>query len=426
MEKNTLAQKFKVIRGTKTGTQQRIIIGALFILSAIFVHFVLASPLAPDVNTTFGTNINDRAIQIPDWVFNSKASLEIVAGICLGLGLYEIIRGFKKATSIVIAIVGVLLVLGFLFWGAAGSSISFTGMLALMVVRSVPITIGALSGLITERAGIVNIAIEGMMVASALTSAIAGSLFGIWWGVVAAIFTGAALAMVHAWLSIKYKVDQIISGTMINIFATGITSYTYIKFLQSSTLNEPGFFKPFQIPLLYKIPVIGPIFFDHNLYVYIMYLLVIVLTIALYKTKWGLRHRAVGEHPKAADTLGINVFRTRYFACLLGGMVAGFAGSYFSLGSVGRFEQTMTAGRGFIALAAMIFGNWTPVGSIGAGMLFGFSESLTTKLSLLHFPIPAELLLMLPYIITIVVLAGVVGRSRGPAASGTPYEKESL
>ncbi|MEN6524350.1 MAG: ABC transporter permease, partial [Anaerolineaceae bacterium] len=302
MEKNKVSQKLTVNLGSIIGTQ-RYIIGVFFILSAVFVYFVLAKPLAPDVNTTFGTNISDRSIQIPDWVFNSKASLEIVAGICLGLGLYQIIRGFRKATNLIIAGVGILLVLGFLFWGAAGGSISFTGMLALMVVRSVPITIGALSGLITERAGIVNIAIEGMMVASALTSAIAGSLFGIWWGVLAAILTGAALALVHGWLSIKYKVDQIISGTMINIFATGITSYIYIKFLQSSELNQPGFFKPYQVPLLHKIPVIGPIFFDHNLYVYVMYILVIVLTIALYKTKWGLRHRAVGEHPKAADTL---------------------------------------------------------------------------------------------------------------------------
>ena len=175
-----------------------------------------------------------------------------------------------------------------------------------------------------------------------------------------------------------------------------------------------------------KIPVIGPIFFDHNLYIYAMYVLVFVLSIALFKTKWGLRHRAMGEHPKAADTLGVNVFRTRYIACLLSGAVAGFAGSYFSLGSVGRFEQTMTAGRGFIALAAMIFGNWNPVGAMGAGFLFGFAESLTTKLSLLNFPIPAEILLMLPYIITIIVLGGVVGRSRGPAVGGTAYEKESL
>ena len=177
---------------------------------------------------------------------------------------------------------------------------------------------------------------------------------------------------------------------------------------------------------LSNIPVIGPVFFNHNIFVYSMYLLVIILTIALFKTKWGLRLRSVGEHPKAADTLGINVFRTRYMAVILGGMIAGFGGAYFSLGSVGRFEEAMTAGRGFIALAAMIFGKWTPIGSFGAGLLFGFSESLSTKLSILRFPIPQEFLLMLPYVVTIIVLSGVVGRSQGPAAAGVPYEKESI
>ena len=157
-----------------------------------------------------------------------------------------------------------------------------------------------------------------------------------------------------------------------------------------------------------------------------MYILVFVLTIALFFTKWGLRLRAVGEHPKAADTLGINVFGIRYVAVVLGGLLAGFAGSYFSLGSAGYFNQSMTAGRGFIGLAAMIFGNWTPVGALGAGLLFGFAETLATNLGLLGVPIPSDILLMVPYILTIIVLAGVVGRSRGPAASGVPYEKESL
>jgi len=403
--------------------------GVLFILVASFIKFVLNKSIETDALTTFATNINEKAIQIPNFVFNTRNALDLIAGLCAGIGLYQIIRGFKKKTSSIIAMIGILVVLGFLVWGASGTSISFTGMLAVMVIRSVPITIGALSGILCERAGIVNIAIEGMMIAGAFAGAVIGSIFGLWAGILAAIVMGALLAMVHAVLSIKYKVDQIISGTMINIFSTGLTSYLYIKFLQSSEnqwLNESGFFKPYAIPLLSKIPVIGPIFFDHNLYIYAMYILVAVLSIALFKTKWGLRHRSVGEYPKAADTLGINVFRTRYLACVLSGMVAGFAGSYFSLGSVGRFEQTMTAGRGFIALAAMIFGNWNPVGALQAGMLFGFAESLTTKLSLLNFPIPAEVLLMLPYIITIIVLAGVVGRSRGPAASGTAYEKESL
>lgn len=405
------------------------ILGVFFILVAVFMRLVLTNAVSPDAITTFANNINKTAIQIPDWQFNTRLGLDIISGLCVGIGLFQIIRGFKKGTATVLGIMGVLIVLGFLFWGASGSSISFTGMLAVMVIRAVPITIGALAGILCERAGIVNIAIEGMMIGGAFMGAVVGSLGGLWAGMLAAILMGMFLALIHAVLSIKYKVDQIISGTMINILSTGLTSYLYIKFLQNPQfqhLNESGFFKPFAIPLLSKIPVIGPIFFDHNLYIYAMYILVIVLSIALFKTKWGLRHRAMGEHPKAADTLGVNVFRTRYIACLLSGAVAGFAGSYFSLGSVGRFEQTMTAGRGFIALAAMIFGNWNPVGAMGAGFLFGFAESLTTKLSLLNFPIPAEILLMLPYIITIVVLGGVVGRSRGPAVGGTPYEKESL
>ncbi len=428
MDKNTEIVNKKNIKAFFASYRPKIL-GVFFILVAVFIRIVLTNSLDPNAVTTFATNINKTAIQIPNWVFNSRLGLDIISSLCVGIGLFQIIRGFKKATSKVLSGMGVLIVLGFLFWGASGSSINFTGMLAVMVIRAVPITIGALAGILCERAGIVNIAIEGMMVGGAFAGAVVGSLGGLWAGMLAAISMGMLLAMIHAVLSIKYKVDQIISGTMINILSAGLTSYLYIKFLQEAEfqhLNESGFFKPIAIPLLSKIPVIGPIFFDHNLYVYAMYILVLVLSIALFKTKWGLRHRAMGEHPKAADTLGVNVFRTRYIACLLSGAVAGFAGSYFSLGSVGRFEQTMTAGRGFIALAAMIFGNWNPVGSMGAGFLFGFAESLTTKLSLLNFPIPAEVLLMLPYIITIVVLGGVVGRSRGPAVGGTPYEKESL
>jgi len=428
MENKTQTEKTSKIRSFLSSTQ-RWILGIVFILVAVFMELVLVKDLGATEVTTFATNIDSNAIQIPDWVFNSRLGLHVIAGFCVGLGLFQLVRGFKKKTGIFVGIFGVLIVLGFLIWGASGSSISFTGMLAVMVVRSVPITIGALSGILSERAGIVNIAIEGMMIAGAFAGAVIGSLFGLWAGVLAAILTGTLLALVHAVLSIKYKVDQIISGTMINIFSSGLTSYLYLKFLQQPAhayLNQSGFFKPYAIPLLSKIPVIGPIFFNHNIFIYLMYILVFVLSIALFKTKWGLRHRAMGEYPKAADTLGVNVFRTRYIACLLSGAVAGLGGAYFSLGSVGRFEQTMTAGRGFIALAAMIFGNWNPVGSLGAGMLFGFSESLTTKLSILRFPIPAEVLLMLPYVITIVVLAGVVGRSRGPAADGVPYEKESL
>ena len=160
------------------------------------------------------------------------------------------------------------------------------------------------------------------------------------------------------------------------------------------------------------------------MFVYSMFIFLFLIQIGLFFTRWGLRHRAVGEHPRAADTLGINVFRTRYIAVLLGGMMAGFAGAYFTLGSVGRFDEVMTAGRGFISLAAMIFGNWNPFGAFGAGLLFGFTDSLASKLAILGVRIPSQFMLMAPYVATMVILAGVVGRGQMPAADGTPYEKE--
>jgi simple sugar transport system permease protein len=272
---------------------------------------------------------------------------------------------------------------------------------------------------------VVNIAIEGMMLTGAMTGTLVGSLTNMWIGLLAAVAVGGLLGLGHAILSIRYKADQIISGTVINIGAVGITSFISAKFLQKyQELNSPGIFPAWDIPALSKIPFIGPIFFEHNLFVYALFFFLIVLHVGLFYTRWGLRMRSVGEHPKAADTLGINVFRTRYMAVILGGMMAGFGGGYFTVGSVGRFDEVMTAGRGFIGLAAMIFGNWTPFGSFGAGLLFGFTDSLASKLAILGVGIPSEVLLMVPYIATMIVLAGVVGRGQMPAADGKPYEKE--
>jgi simple sugar transport system permease protein len=273
---------------------------------------------------------------------------------------------------------------------------------------------------------VVNIAIEGMMLMGAMVGALVGSVTdSLWIGLLAAVASGAVLGLVHAVFSIKYKTDQIISGTVINIFATGMTSYISAKFMQQyQDLNNPGTFPTIEIPLLSKIPFFGPILFDNNIFVYAMFLFLFLIQFGLFYTRWGLRLRSVGEHPRAADTLGINVFRQRYMAVLLGGMMAGFAGGYFTLGSVGRFDEVMTAGRGFISLAAMIFGNWMPFGSFGAGLLFGFADSLASKLAILGIQIPSQFLLMAPYIATMIVLAGVVGKGQVPAADGVPYEKE--
>jgi simple sugar transport system permease protein len=304
--------------------------------------------------------------------------------------------------------------------------LNLAGLLRVMVIRSVPLTLGAFSGILCERSGVFNIAIEGMMLTAAFTATLFGSVTqNIWIGLVSGMLSGMLLGGVLAVLAIKYKVDQIIAGTVINIFSTGLTSFLSAKFLQKyQELNNPGRFPNWDLPGLSQIPFIGPIFFSHNLYVYTMYVLLIILTVALFYTRWGLRLRSVGEHPKAADPLGIPVNRTRYMAVLLGGLMAGFAGTYFTLGSVGRFDEVLTAGRGFIALAAMIFGNWNPFGAFGAGLLFGFSDSLAGKLTILRVPIHNKFLEMAPYLVTIIVLAGVIGRGQPPAAGGKPYEKE--
>jgi len=409
--------------------RKRIPLGGFFVFAGLFIWFAFSRNVDPGMITTFVMNPGGAQVLLPNVVFDTLNALNIIAVVCILLGIFQIIKGFKQYTTLSIFVVSVLVTIGFLAWGAENTSINVGGMLRVMILRSVPITLGALSAILCERAGVVNIAVEGMMITGALVAAIAGSAYGLWVGMLAAILAGGLASVLHAILSIKYKINQIISGTIINITTIGLTSYIVTKLLQNSDLqhlNNSGFFQPIQLPVLSRIPFLGPILFSHNIYIYFMYILVILLTVILFYTKWGLRLRAVGEHPKAADTLGINVFRIRYVSVIFGGLLAGFAGSFFVLGSIGYFEQAMTAGRGFISLAAMIFGKWTPIGSFGAGLLFGFAESLATNLSILNFPVKAELLLMLPYIITMVVLAGVVGRSRGPAAAGVPYEKESL
>jgi ABC-type uncharacterized transport system permease subunit len=264
------------------------------------------------------------------------------------------------------------------------------------------------------------------MLMAAMVGALVGSLTqSAWLGLLGAIAAAVFLALVHAILSIKYKINQIISGTVINIFAAGLSAFLSQKFLQTNeALNNPPMFTRIPIPGLANIPVIGPIFFNTNLFVYLMFILLIVIQVGLFSTRWGLRLRSVGEHPKAADTLGINVFRTRYMAVLLGGVVAGIAGGFFTLGSIGRFDEGMTAGKGFIGLAAMIFGNWTPLGSMGAGFLFGFADAMGSKLSLLGSVIPSQFMAMAPYLITMIVLAGFIGKGQMPAADGEPYTKE--
>jgi ABC-type uncharacterized transport system permease subunit len=403
------------------------VMGLVFLLLAAGIWLLFSRTVTGDQVTTFTMNLA-RTGYLPDWQLPTLVTLNLLAAVIAVLGLVQLIRprGFGRRTNLVLAINSGLFIFAFLSWATAGRSINLAGLLNDTLLKAVPLTLGALSGVLCERAGVVNIAIEGMMLAGAMVGALVGSLTGsLWLGLLTAVLTGGLLALVHAVFSIKYMVNQIISGTVINIFSIGITSYISAKFLQVyQELNNPGIFRPFEVPLLARIPLIGPILFINNLFVFSMLAFLVILQVGLFKTRWGLRLRSVGEHPRAADTLGINVFRTRYMAVLLGGLMAGFAGGYFTLGSVGRFDEVMTAGRGFISLAAMIFGNWTPVGSFGAGLLFGFSDALASKLAILGVRIPSQFLLMAPYVATMVVLAGVVGRGQMPAADGTPYEKQ--
>jgi simple sugar transport system permease protein len=238
------------------------------------------------------------------------------------------------------------------------------------------------------------------------------------------MLTGALLALLLAILTIRYFVDQIVAGFVINILASGVTAYIHQGVLTvNPALNQPPRVPRLPIPVLSDIPIVGPILFQHNLFVYLAFILVGVIWFALFKTRWGLRVRAVGEHPRAADTVGINVNFVRYRNVILGGVVAGLGGAYFTLGSTGTFERDMTGGRGFIGLASMIFGGWNPVGAAGSSLVFGFADAIQARAAILGIPVPTEFLLMLPYIVTIIVVAGLVGRVRAPAADGQPYKK---
>lgn len=300
------------------------------------------------------------------------------------------------------------------------------GILAAALRMATPIALAAYAGVLSERAGVVNIAIEGMMLMAAMVGDLVMLYTGsIWAGVVAGVLAAGVLALLHAVLSIKFMTDQIISGTAINILAGGITGVAYLRYLAQPARARPlpSTLQPIEIPLLKDIPFLGEVFFKNRPIVYLMLILTFVIWYALFRTPWGLRVRAVGEHPKAADTMGINVFKMRYISVFLSGLVAGLGGVWFSLEQVGHFDMQMTGGKGFIGLAAMIFGRWNPIGALGAALLFGLPEALQINIAMFLPNIPYQFMSMIPYILTIIVLTGVVGRAVAPAADGQPYEK---
>ncbi|MSP12853.1 MAG: ABC transporter permease [Chloroflexi bacterium] len=312
--------------------------------------------------------------------------------------------------------------LAILVAAAQGNQIDLVGMLAQSIRLATPIALGALAGIYCERSGVINIAIEGMMLTAACFGILGNLIWGnIWAGLGLAVVSAMVIALLHAVLSIKFKTNQIVSGTVLNILAVGITGFVRRTWLLQTGGREV--FPILPIPVLSRIPVIGEMFFNNGPMVYAMFILMIVTQVVLFHTVWGLRTRAVGEHPRAADTVGINVYWVRYANVIVSGLIAGLGGAWFSLETTGGFDDNMTNGKGFIALAAMIFGKWTPFGAMSGAMLFGFADAVQFKFQILNVPVPYQFLSIIPYVVTIIVLTGVMGRAIPPAAVGKPYEK---
>ncbi|CAB4613663.1 unannotated protein [freshwater metagenome] len=392
----------------------------LFIFTLIF--YVTSSRVEPVVYSFY---LGDEWKLISEWKVGSKSGVMIFLIFAL-IGVIISFIQFKNNKKITLGslIFGFGSIMAFLSWAAAGKFIPLTGLLQAAVLLAVPLIFGSMAGLLCEKSGVINIAIEGQLLFAAFVSAVVASLSqNLIWGLISAPIAGVLVSWILAYFSIRFQVDQVILGFVINVLVLGLTNFFYTVLLvpYESTWNAAGSFSAIPIPVLSKIPIIGPILFNQTIIVYLMYLIVTVIQIALFKSKWGLRTRAVGELPIAADSVGIDVNKLRFRNVLIAGAVAGVGGAVFTIGAVGVFSQSMTAGAGFIALACLIFGKWSPKGALIAALFFGFTNSLQSNLSIAGVPIPSEFMLMIPYIATIIAVSGLIGRVRAPAADGIPY-----
>lgn len=335
--------------------------------------------------------------------------------------------GRRRVSPWIVPLVGFFLVVTFLMWTVAGNpdtAIPVVRLLSGALAFAVPLTYGALSGVICERSGIINMAIEAQMLFGAFAAVVASSALGTpWVGILVAPLAGVLIALLLALFTIKYRVDHIIVGVVLNMLAIGFTSFLFSTLFvgSGSRLNQSLALPNLPIPLLSGIPVLGPVLFNQSILVYLVYVLVAVLQVYLFRSRWGLRTRAVGEHPKAADTVGIKVNALRWKNTILGGALAGLGGAMFTIGMGLAFSKNMVAGNGYIALAAMILGGWRPVGAVAAAVLFGFATNLGFVMQTVGAPIPTEFVLMIPYLVTILAVAGFVRAAKAPAAEGKPY-----
>lgn len=413
-------------------------LGIAFGIAGLLIVFRLVGALAGD-DVTFVFGLGDLAPRVsldpPNAVLGIGLAFLVVAGLALAdrwTGRWAVL-GLLVAAFLVVPLTLIVSL-------ALSPSTTQTNLLPLVVEAlrlGTPIALGALAGLWCERAGVVNIGIEGMMLAGAgigfVFYALVNGAQGGWpayAAVVVAVAVGGLMAALHAVLCVTFRTDQIVSGVAINLLAIGLTSFLRSQVLLPAGVSSGFPISAIQLPLLSRIPIVGTTLFTGKPIFFTMFVLFVVTQVVLYRTPWGLRVRSVGENPGAAETLGIDVIRVRYQAVILGGLFAGLGGAWFSLETVGSFDDLMTNGTGFIALAALIFGKWRPWPSFAGAMLFGFANAMGSRIDLIDvevagYPVPSQLLTALPYIVTIVVLAGAVGRATPPAAVGVPYERPS-
>ena len=324
-------------------------------------------------------------------------------------------------------IFGFIAITALLGWLAAGDRVPVAFLLANAIVLAIPIVFGGMAGVMSERVGVVNIAIEGQLLTGAFVAAVVSTLTGnLYWGLLSAMVAGSLVSVVLAVFAVRYLVDQIIVGVVLNVLVIGVTNFLYSQWLtqDAATTNAPGTFPVVSLPLLSDIPVFGPVFFENRLTVFLAFLAIPLLWYVLFRTSWGLRARAVGEYPMAADTMGINVAATRFWWVVAGGALAGLGGAALTIGNVGAFGKEMTQGQGFIALAVVILGRWHPFYMSAAALLFGFSIILRVWANQVSPGIPTDFIIMVPYLVTIIAVVGFVGRVRPPASVGKPYVKE--
>ncbi|MDR0342319.1 MAG: ABC transporter permease [Nocardiopsaceae bacterium] len=404
---------------------RRLLAAATFALLGL-VDILVFARFAGHSQATFALSLPDAQITVPSLHVPAAPTAYALGAVSLAAAVARAVREpSQRLRRWLIAVVLLCFVISLLCWADAGKiPLNLVNLLQSTVAFSIPLVLGALAGCLCERSGVINIAIEGQLLMGAFGSAIVASAFGtLWLGLLTGSLAGGLIGVLLAVFAIRYLVDQVILGVVLNVLASGLTGYLYDRALVpfQNTLNSPTTFPAVKVPLLGDIPILGPIFFDSTVFLYLSYALIIAVQVGLFSTRWGLRARAVGEHPVAADTVGINVLATRYRNVILGGLIAGIGGAWLTLGSVGSFGKDMSSGMGYIALAALVFGRWTPLGAVAAALLFGFTSALQSIMATLNVPIPSNILLMAPYVATIVAVAGLVGRGRAPRADGKPY-----